>query len=190
MPAARVVPVALGAPSLFPACLPPLGADPRAPCLSPLPRAPERLQKPPAADLASFPLCFSSPSAPCAAAFQLPTECIRTILRSPHHLTTRSLSHYRRRIHVSLVSRSSARRGSQLVCTSPSPFSSGTVGPRHRHRSSPECLRHSWRSPRCLRATPTRRAATRVSHHRRHLVKCIAAPQRCSRRLSWDTLSA
>jgi hypothetical protein len=82
------------APSLFP--LPALHAAPTPDPLplSSLPRTPERLQKPPAADLASFPLRFSSPSAPHAIASQLPTKHVCIVLRSspPRHRKSEPMS--------------------------------------------------------------------------------------------------
>jgi hypothetical protein len=45
----------------------------------------ERPQKPSVADLAPLHLHFSSPSAPCAAASQLPSKPVWAVLRSPHH---------------------------------------------------------------------------------------------------------
>jgi hypothetical protein len=77
-----------------------------------LPHTPKCLQKPPTTDLASLPLCFSSSSAPHAAASQLLTEPVRAVLRSPHRLTTGSLSHCRRQFPASSMSQSSVRRGS------------------------------------------------------------------------------
>jgi hypothetical protein len=118
---------------------------------------------------------FSSPSALCATASQLPTEPVRAVPQSPHRLPTRSPSHRRHRFFVSSVSQSSVRRGFQLVCASPSPFSSGTAGPHHRHHPSPEHHRHHWTSSRHLRSAPARRAAARVSHCHRHLVRRVVA---------------
>jgi hypothetical protein len=73
------------------------------------------------------------------------------------------------------------RRGSQLACASSSPFSSGTAGPCQRRHPSLERLRRCWTSSRRLHSAPTRRAAARVSHHRRHLARRVAAPSHGAR---------
>jgi hypothetical protein len=71
-------------PNPGPPCPPPCSS-------SPVP--PGRHKKPPAVDLAPLSPHFSSPSAPCAAASQLPTKPVRAIPWSSHRLATRSPSH-------------------------------------------------------------------------------------------------
>jgi hypothetical protein len=155
--------------------LPPRGTEPTPTLLlfpSP-PRAPKRLQKPSAADLGAIPLHFSSPSAPRAADTQL-TRPVRAVFRSPHRLATGSPSHRRLRFSVTLVRRSSVRRGSQLACASPSPFSSSTIGPRHRCHPSPERLRQRWtlplrpRTSSCCSGEPSPPPPRQAHYHRPH----------------------
>jgi hypothetical protein len=124
----------------------------------------------------------------------------RRCLPAPHRAcprrppVTSPPHHRRRRFSTSSVSRSSVRHGSQLACTSPSPFSSNTAGPHHRRHPSPERLHHHWTSPRRLRSTPARRAAARESHRRCHLISHVAAaptvltpplPRHLIRRSTW-----
>jgi hypothetical protein len=132
MPAAKLSRAAPGPPSLFPIFPsmrrrtpgPPAPFFLSARAIGPLKRSRRSLTSPPSPH-------FSSPSVPHATASQLPHRacpCHSQVASPLHHRKTEPPRH---RVSASSVSQSSVRCGSQVACTSPSPFTSGAAGPRH-----------------------------------------------------------